>query len=157
MGANRMLVKPSDRASAASAAIGAAFAAPIAALAIILCLTFPAAAQELEPTPVPTPMQSLTGSGTPLALSLVVYPSYGVAPLTVGGYADIMDPFVTEVISYYWNFGDGNISTLPTPMLVLNTYKNPGTYLVVVRVVTADGRSGIAFTGVTVRAASPSP
>jgi len=146
-----MLGKRLDELSAASAAIGAAKAAPIAALALLLCLALPAAAQQAEPTAAPTPMQSLTRVDAPLALSLVVYPNYGSAPLTVGAYADVLDPLDAEIVSYYWNFGDGNVSTLPAPLMVLNTYKNPGTYLVVLRVVTADGRSATAFAGVNVR------
>jgi len=150
-----MLGKRLDGPSAASAAIGAAKAAPIAALAmLLLCLALPAAAQQAEPTAAPTPMQSLTRVDAPLALSLVVYPNYGSAPLTVGAYADVLDPLDAEIVSYYWNFGDGNTSTLPAPLLVLNTYKNPGTYLVVLRVVAADGRSATAFAGVNVHSAA---
>jgi len=120
---------------------------------MLLCLALPAAAQEAEPAAAPTPMESLTRIATPLALSLVVYPNYGSAPLTVGAYADVLDPLDAEIVSYYWNFGDGNVSTLPAPLMVLNTYKNTGTYLVMLRVVTADGRSATAFAGVTVRSA----
>ena len=146
-----MLGKRSDGRSAARAAGGAAVAAPAAALAMLLCLALPCGAQQAEPGAPPTPTHSLTRIATPLALSLVVYPNYGSAPLTVGAYADLLDPPDSEVVSYYWNFGDGNVSTLPAPLMVLNTYKNPGTYMVMLRVVTDDGRSATAFAAVTVR------
>jgi PKD repeat protein len=108
-------------------------------------------AQEPEPTRTPNPAQSLERIGLPPTVSLVVFPAYGVAPLTVGCFADIDDPLGEEVVSYYWNFGDGNVSTLPPPLIVTNTYKNPGTYLVTLRLVTADGRAATAVAGVTVR------
>ena len=134
----------------------AAFAARLAALALLLGLAIPAAAQQAEPTATPPLMQTLPSMPAPLCLSLVVYPTYGVAPLTVGGFVELVDPMeAAEVVSYYWNFGDGNVSTLPAPMLVLNTYKNPGSYLVTLRVATADGRSATAFAGVTVRSPTP--
>jgi hypothetical protein len=120
-------------------------------LALMLCLAFPAAAQQPEPAQTPKPTQSLERIGLPPSVSLVVFPGYGVAPLTVGYFADIDDPLGEDVVSYYWNFGDGNVSTLPPPLFVTNTYKNPGTYLVTLRVVTADGRAATAVAGVTVR------
>lgn len=120
-------------------------------LALMLCVVFPAVAQEPEPTRTPNPAQSLERIGLPPSVSLVVFPGYGVAPLTVGCFADIDDPLGEDVVSYYWNFGDGNVSTLPPPLFVTNTYKNPGTYLVTLRLVTADGRAATAVASVTVR------
>jgi len=120
-------------------------------LALMLCLASRAAAQQPESAPTPGGARSLTRIALPPNVSLVVFPGYGVAPLTVGCFADIDDPMGEEMVSYYWNFGDGNVSTLPPPLFVTNTYKNPGTYLVTLRVVTADGRSATAVAGVTVR------
>ena len=120
-------------------------------LALVLCLASRVAAQQPESAPTPGAARSLTRIALPPNVSLVVFPGYGVAPLTVGCFADIDDPLGEEVVSYYWNFGDGNVSTLPPPIFVTNTYKNPGTYLVTLRIVTADGRAATAVAGVTVR------
>ena len=122
-----------------------------AALVLMLCFVARAPAQESGSTGTPAPMRRLGRIGLIPNVSLILFPGYGVAPLTVGCFADIDDPLGQEVVSYYWNFGDGNISTLPPPLMVLNTYKNPGTYLVTLRVVTADGRAATAVAGVTVR------
>src|SRR5208282_4177699 len=95
---------------------------PIAALAMLLAVAIPCDAQQAAPTVEPTPSHSLTNFAVPLSLSLFVYPNYGSAPLTVGAYADLVDPLDNGVVSYYWSFGDGNVSTLPAPMEVMNTY-----------------------------------
>ena len=89
-----MLGKRLDGLCIASAAIGAA-KAPIAALAMLLCLALPCVAQQVEPAETPTPTRSLTRIATPLALSLVVYPNFGGAPLTVGAFADVLDSLDT--------------------------------------------------------------
>ena len=123
----------------------------LVAIAVTFALAIPAFAQQGEPNATSTPTQNLIRSAAPLSVSLIVYPTYGVAPMLVGAFADVMDPLDSPIVSYYWNFGDGNVSTLPNPLLVLNTYKNPGTYMVTLRIVTADGRSAMAFAGVTVR------
>ncbi len=120
---------------------------------MILAVAIPCGAQQAAPAAEPTPSHSLTSLATPLSLSLFVYPNYGSAPLTVGAYADLVDPLDDEVVSYYWSFGDGNVSTLPAPMEVMNTYTSDGGYLVMLRVVMADGRSATAFASVTVRSA----
>ncbi|MGD0074088.1 MAG: PKD domain-containing protein [Candidatus Binataceae bacterium] len=126
---------------------------PIAALAVLLAVAMPCGAQQAEPATSPTPSHSLTNLAAPLSLSLFVYPNYGSAPLTVGAYADLVDPLDAEVVSFYWSFGDGNVSTLPAPMEVMNTYTTDGSYLVMLRVVMADGRSATAFSSVTVHSA----
>jgi PKD repeat protein len=115
----------------------------------MFAVAVPAFAQD-EPNATPTPMENLIRNAAPLSVSLIVYPTYGSAPMLVGAFADVVDPLDSPIVSYYWNFGDGNVSTLPNPLLVLNTYKNPGIYMVTLRIVTADGRTAMAFAGVTV-------
>jgi PKD repeat protein len=109
--------------------------------------------------------QGLEAGGTPAAtgeismhdppvLALEAVPSYGVAPLTVSFILSAVDPDQLGFVSYKWNFGDGNVSTLP-PTLVSNIYTKAGTYVVKVTAVTADGRFGTAFAGVVVKAQKP--
>jgi PKD repeat protein len=126
------------------------------AAAISLALAVPgqqrSAAQELRKpdgtASIATPVPLLLP--TPVFVSLVAVPSYGVAPLTVGFIVQAVDPDNIGFVSYQWNFGDGKVSTLP-PLLVYNTYRNSGSYLVTLTAVTADGRSASAFAGVLVR------
>ena len=86
----------------------------------------------------------------PPILALEAFPAYGPAPLTVGFLLNAVDPEDMGIAAYNWNFGDGNVSTLP-PTLTYNTYKKAGTYIVTVTAVTIDGRSASAFTGVVVK------
>ncbi|HTY55086.1 MAG TPA: hypothetical protein VMB26_07800, partial [Candidatus Binataceae bacterium] len=95
--------------SAVRAALGAL-------LTVVLVFVSPAVAQETAPDSTPTQSGSMIRNATPLSLSLFVYPPYGIAPLTVGAFADVVDPLDAGVVSYYWNFGNGNVSTLPSPM-----------------------------------------
>jgi PKD repeat protein len=101
------------------------------------------------------PIASPTSNGRitipePLLVSLQATPGYGPAPLLVGFLLNAVDPSGAEIASYNWNFGDGHTSTEP-PILAYNTYSNPGTYVVTVRVTTTDGRSATGFTGVIVK------
>lgn len=112
-----------------------------------------AIAQELEmPQAGPTPNGLIT-IREPLLVSLQATPGYGSAPLLVGFLFNAVDPSGGEIASYNWNFGDGHTSTEP-PILAYNTYSNPGTYVVTVRVTTADGRSATGFAGVIVKPAA---
>ena len=88
--------------------------------------------------------------GLPPHISLLAVPSYGVAPLTVGFYVNGVDPENVGFVTYEWNFGDGNVSTLP-PTLLYETYQQPGNYLVTVTAITGDGRSATATAGILVR------
>ncbi|MBL7718193.1 MAG: PKD domain-containing protein [Flavipsychrobacter sp.] len=77
-------------------------------------------------------------------LTIDAQPDSGCAPLPVDfsvshattvpyGYAI---PYPSPIVSYSWNFGDGNTGTGATPS---NTYVNPGIYQVTVTVQTANG------------------
>ena len=112
----------------------------------------PSAAEEGAPStpqgmPAPTPVSR--SFGLPPTVSMIAVPGYGTAPLTVGFFVDAFDPEDVDFVAYHWNFGDGNVSTLP-PMAFFETYNQPGTYLVRLVAVTADGRSGTAFAGIVV-------
>lgn len=134
--------------------LGVALARALATVLMVCALTLSGAstggAQEDEPTATPTPMDGMSGFGLPPTVLLYVAPTYGVAPLTVGGLADVLDPEGAEVVEYEWNFGDGHVSVLPPPNIVTNTYVTPGSYIVRLRVSTADGRSASALVGVLV-------
>ncbi len=101
-----------------------------------------------EPSPTPTNGQIFMPS--PPTLSVQAVPAYGVAPLTVGFTVMANDPANIGFVYYKWNFGDGHVSTIPPPF-ALNTYTNPGSYIVTVTAVTEDGRTATATTGVIVR------
>ncbi len=105
-------------------------------------------AQELESAAPASDASEIIAPEPPL-LSLQAVPAYGPTPLTVGFALNAVDPGDGGFVSFTWNFGDGHVSTLPA-FLVSNTYTMPGTYVVTVTGVTADGRSVSAFTGVTV-------
>lgn len=91
-----------------------------------------------QPTPTPA------AEAAPLMVTLHPFPSYGAAPLTVGF---ILGTSVGEddpIVSYQWNFGDGQVSSVP-PYVLFHTYKQPGSYVVTVSVTTATGRIGIGM------------
>ena len=91
-----------------------------------------------EATPTPEP------EAAPLMVTVHPFPSYGAAPLTVGfilgSNVDEDDP----IVSYQWNFGDGQVSTRP-PQVLFHTYAQPRSYIVTVNVTTAAGRTGIGM------------
>ena len=108
-----------------------------------------AIAQEAPPTQAPGEIQIPT---LPV-LSVQAIPSYGTVPLTVGFTVTVVDPANAGFVYYKWDFGDGHVSIVPPPFTI-NTYTNPGSYVVTVTAVTEDGRSATATTGIVVRPAS---
>lgn len=84
------------------------------------------------------------------SIAITAVPSYGVVPLTVGFFANGVDPKGEGFVSYLWNFGDGAVSMDP-PMMFFHTYKNPGTYIVTLTATTADGRTASSYAGIIVR------
>ncbi|MEL6676903.1 MAG: PKD domain-containing protein, partial [Bacteroidota bacterium] len=59
----------------------------------------------------------------------------GCLPLTVN-FADLSTSPADPIVSWVWNFGDGNISNLPSPT---HTYSTPGIFTVTLTVTTANG------------------
>jgi hypothetical protein len=94
-----------------------------------------------QPTPVP--------DAAPLMLGIHPFPSYGPAPLTAGFILDAPLDVDDQIVSYLWNFGDGQVSTRP-PNILFHTFKKPGSYIVTVSIATATGRTGTAMAGVIV-------
>jgi len=68
------------------------------------------------------PVASFTASGTA-----------GCAPYSVN-----FTNTSTSAVSYNWNFGNGNFSTLPNPQ---NVFVNPGSYTVVLTATGANGQT----------------
>jgi PKD repeat protein len=64
----------------------------------------------------------------------------GTAPLTIAFIGIGIDPEGQDV-SYYWDFGDGIISSAQAPV---HTYLSPGTYTVTLRVEDPNGNKGTA-------------
>ncbi|MGH7812821.1 MAG: PKD domain-containing protein [Candidatus Binataceae bacterium] len=123
-----------------SAAIACAVA--IAAVpAAFLCAQNRAETVPME-TPAPIQIPRLP------QIQLLPVPSYGPAPLMAGFLVTSLTPGVT-LQSFRWNFGDGQVSTLP-PTALFHTYANPGSYVVTVTATTAGGRAVSAFGGVIV-------
>jgi PKD repeat protein len=130
----------------------------LVAAAILLCGCLPAAhaqdnsmmmtplAGEASPTPGRVDIPRIP------QITVAAVPGYGVAPLVVGFLVSSSDP---EAVfqSYMWNFGDGQVSTLP-PLVLFHTFQNPGTYVVSVTVTTADGHQASGFAGVIVKSAT---
>ena len=98
----------------------------------------PSSAQS-EPTPTPD-----VESAAPPMVTLHPFPSYGSAPLTVGFILGTNLDQDDPVVSYQWNFGDGQVSTVP-PHVLFHTFKKPGSYVVTVTITSADGRVGIGM------------
>lgn len=86
----------------------------------------------------------------PPLLTMTAVPGYGPAPLSVGFFVNTVDPEGKGFVSYVWNFGDGQVSMDP-PLTFFHTYKTAGTYVATVSATTADGRTAIAYAGITVR------
>ncbi len=84
------------------------------------------------------------------SITMTAVPSYGPGPLTVGFFANGVDPAGQGFVSYLWTFGDGQVSTAP-PMMFFHTYTKPGTYIATVTATTADGRIATSYVGITVR------
>jgi PKD domain len=124
--------------------------------ATVLAARPSAARAQQQPQSAP---DGMGGSGTPNlsiklpelpSISMIAVPSYGVGPLTVGFFANGVDPKGKGFVSYLWTFGDGGVSMDP-PMMFFHIYKNPGTYIATVTATTADGRTATSYTGIIVR------
>jgi hypothetical protein len=123
-------------------------AAALAAIVIALAPA-PIPAQEDSgegPTPMPTPEMMVQPT-----VAIFPYPGYGAAPLTVGFIPQIHDIGNSEVISYKWVFGNGQVATTP-PLQTFVTYTDPGLYVASLTIITADGRSATGFASVNVKA-----
>lgn len=68
---------------------------------------------------------------------IVGFPYFNCAPAIVPFKATVVSP--EAIAGYLWDFGDGTISTAPTPN---HTYASTGTYTVTVTVTTISGCSG---------------
>jgi PKD repeat protein len=120
----------------------------------------PGQAQEQMPAPAATqPPGSIPEHGykgvdlpQPPVITMTAVPGYGPAPLSVGFFVNTVDPEGKGFVSYLWNFGDGQVSMAP-PLTFFHTYNTPGTYVATVNATTEDGRTAIAYVGVTVRPA----
>jgi len=127
-------------------------------VAVAITLLFAVAGFAQENEAMPSPM----GSSSPgiarveiprlPQITVAAAPAYGTAPLFVGFLVASSDP---EAVfnSYRWNFGDGQVSTLP-PTMLFHTFLNPGTYVVSLTVTTEDGHQATGFTGVIVKSAT---
>jgi PKD repeat protein len=121
----------------------------VAIVAVILAAIAPAriAAQEEEmPTPMATPEMMMLPK-----VALFAYPNYGMAPMTVGFIPQIHDLGNSDIVSYRWVFGNGQVATTP-PLVTYTIYKDPGVYVASLTIVTEDGRSATGFASVTVKA-----
>lgn len=155
-----------------------AFAAATAALAMLLLIAMqpaPASAQQQNQDQQQQQMQGLgtmqaPGSTTgsmpesmtngrginhvdipqPPLITMTAVPGYGPAPLAVGFFVNTVDPEGKGFVSYIWNFGDGQVSMDP-PLTFFHTYKTAGSYVATVNATTADGRTAVAYVGITVR------
>jgi PKD domain len=86
----------------------------------------------------------------PPLVTMTAVPGYGPAPLSVGFFVNTVDPEGKGFVSYVWNFGDGQVSMDP-PLTFFHTYTVAGSYVATVSATTADGRTAVAYVGVTVR------
>jgi PKD repeat protein len=86
----------------------------------------------------------------PPSITMNAVPGYGNAPLSVGFFVNTVDPEGRTFVSYVWNFGDGQVSIDP-PLTFFHTYQIPGNYVATVNATTSDGRTAIAYVGITVR------
>jgi PKD repeat protein len=117
--------------------------------AVILAAIAPVriAAQEEEmPTPMATPEMMMLPK-----VAIFAQPGYGTAPLTVGFIPQIHDIGNSDIVSYRWVFGNGQVATTP-PLVTYAIYKTPGVYVASLTITTADGRSATGFAGITVKA-----
>ncbi|MEM3341828.1 MAG: PKD domain-containing protein [Thermoplasmata archaeon] len=74
----------------------------------------------------------------------------GIAPLAIQFTSTSSDPDGT-IVSYHWDFGDGNTSTVPSPN---HTFIQPGNYTVKLTVVDNDGLSANSAILITVSGSS---
>lgn len=96
-----------------------------------------------------------TATRTPMMLPTIPHiqlqplPGYGPAPLTVGFMASGSDPEGAPFEMFRWNFGDGQVSTMP-PIALFHTYTNPGSYVVTLTATTSEGHQASTFAGIIV-------
>jgi endo-1,3-1,4-beta-glycanase ExoK len=83
---------------------------------------------------------------TTIQVSESASPSSGLAPLTVS-FTPQVKVSSGSVARYYWNFGDGQISTAMAP---IHTYENPGSYTAKLTVTDTNGNQASASVLVTV-------
>jgi PKD repeat protein len=95
------------------------------------------------------PIGAVNPSQVPPNASLLAEPVVGNAPLTVDFYIGLAN--TPGSILYEWNFGDGAEAFLPAEPYMLHVYKNPGTYICQLELVTPQGISTTAFTKITVK------
>jgi PKD repeat protein len=86
----------------------------------------------------------------PPSVTMTAVPSYGAAPMVVGFFVNGVDPEGEGFVSYFWTFGDGQVSMDP-PLMFFHTYNTPGSYVATVSATTADGRVAVAYVGIVVR------
>jgi PKD repeat protein len=118
-----------------------------------------AAAAMIVVAPMRTPAlaqgSAATATATPMALPVIPrirlapMPGYGPAPLTVGFFVSSAGESPAQLRSFRWNFGDGQVSTLP-PIAMFHTYVKAGSYVVTVTATTTDGHQASSFAGVIV-------
>ncbi len=128
-------------------------------VAIVLAIVFTALALTLTRPIVHAQDDSANSSASPMRspiaipvipqITLSPMPGYGPAPLIVGFMLASSDPSGAPFGTYRWNFGDGQVSTMP-PIAMFHTYANPGSYVVTVTATTTDGHQASAFAGVIV-------
>ena len=82
-------------------------------------------------------------------ITLQALPGYGAAPLFVGFMVGSSNPEGPPFTTFRWNFGDGEVSTLP-PTALFHTFIKPGSYVVTVTATTSDGHQATGFAGVIV-------
>jgi len=99
--------------------------------------------------PLP-PIQNLH-IAQPIHGSMMVSPPYGNAPLRVGFFVLANDPEGFGFLTYSWNFGDGNVSSLPPELYIFHTYQKPGSYVCELTLTTVDGRKATFLQGVIVQ------
>ena len=96
-----------------------------------------------------------TATRTPMTMPTIPHirlqplPGYGPAPLTVGFMTSSSDAEGAQFETFRWNFGDGQVSTLP-PTALFHTYTRPGSYVVTLTATTSDGHQASGFAGVIV-------
>ena len=99
---------------------------------------------------MPAPIQDLH-IPEPVQGSMLASPPYGNAPLAVGFVVLANDPEGLGFLTYSWNFGDGEVSSLPPEAYIFHTYQKPGNYVAELTVTTVDGRKATLFQGITVQ------
>jgi PKD repeat protein len=121
----------------------------IAVAIFLFASTMPALVRAQNNNGVPTATRTPMMIPTIPHVQLQPLPGYGPAPLTVGFFASSSDPQGAPFAMYRWNFGDGQVSTLP-PIALFHTYTNPGSYVVTVTATTTDGHQASGFAGIIV-------